>query len=32
MKHAVGEQQKMFASLDMDALDDMHDEMAEMSA
>lgn len=32
MKQAVGEQQKMFAELDMDALDDIRDEMEEMAA
>lgn len=30
MKNAVSEQQKMFESLDMDALDDIRDEMEEM--
>jgi len=30
MKNAVGEQQKMFEELDMDALDDIRDEMEEM--
>lgn len=32
MKQAVGEQQKMFENLDMDAMDDIRDEMEEMAA